>query len=281
MFLRRSICGWLWFLLVTLPYKELAAGLEVKIGEKGLESLRWKDTELLKNGDLSVADAQFLDRDGKIVKADLEGKGMNFDPASKTLKEMYSWGTVTCSYKPTADRLDLVIRIENKSELILHGICLQLMDFEWPRIPKGWVLNFPHLVSNVGAPSVDVVDFGAGELAVCNHDIARPLLLGFPGRLSITERPLWVSSMNIGWLSPLLDSVINRPIPPEGSDSYQLSLRFAPSGTPAQNVAADIYQRFQGELSIPTEVDGSETYRRALSLQPRSSFSIQSAWVVL
>ncbi len=244
MSLSRLICsGWLAFFL-AVPFTGSADGLAVKLGEKGLESLRWKGSELLKNGDFSVVDAQFCDSSGKIITADPEKKETAFDAASETIKQTYPWGTVTCSYKPDSDRLDMVVGVQNNSKQILRGISLQLMDFDWPQIPKGWVLNFPHLVSNVGEPSVDVVDFGAGEVAVCNEEIERPLLLGFPGRLSVTERPLWVSSMNIGWLSPLLDSVICRPIAPGGQDHYRLSLRFASSGVAARNVAADIYQKF-------------------------------------
>ena len=42
----------------------------------------------------------------------------------------------------------------------------------------------------------------------------------------------------------MLDSRLNRPINPRGSDQYRLSLRFGPAGATQADLGSDIYQRF-------------------------------------
>ena len=149
----------------------------------------------------------------------------------------------------------MTVNVHNTSDLIIRGITLQLMELKFPAPPRGWIEHHPVLGHNLGTPTVNYANVGTAALAVCNDDIGRPLLVGFPGRQSLTVSPLWVSSANIGWLSPLLDPYLNRPIYPGGTDQYNVSLRFGPAGTPATELAGDIYRKFAADYPFQIKWD--------------------------
>ncbi|MGI4787714.1 MAG: hypothetical protein ACRYFS_02560, partial [Janthinobacterium lividum] len=107
----------------------------------------------------------------------------------------------------------------------------------------GWMSNYPYLGENTGSPTVDYADYGSGALAVCNDDVTRPLLVGFPGRASVQVRPLWICTTNIDYLSPMLDPYLKRPIAPGGFDVYHLSLRFGPASAKPTDLAGDLYRK--------------------------------------
>jgi len=218
--------------------------LEVAMGQKGLRSLRHGGVELLRDGEFRVISVTLQNQDGTLAQSDLNGGKVSFDEEKRQVTWSYPWGVARTAYEIMSDRVNFSISVTNSSDAILRGICLQLMELKFPQAPLGWIEHYHYLGHNLGSPSVIFADYGRGVLALRNEEIARPLLSGFPGRKSLEIRPLWVCSSNIGWLSPMLDPLLNRPIDPRGSDQYRLSLRFGPAGTSQAELGGDIYRRF-------------------------------------
>src|SRR5207244_21680 len=81
---------------------------------------------------------------------------------------------------------------------------------------------------------------------VVNEDIERPLLTGTMGASDPPTRrtfPLIVQTAKTADLPDKLPA-ISHPIPPGGSDQFQISLRFGPPGATMTSLARDIYQQF-------------------------------------
>jgi hypothetical protein len=86
----------------------------------------------------------------------------------------------------------------------------------------------PLLAHNLGQVAVVKVSHSSGSLAIVSEDLDKPLMVGFPWALNRpvnTEFPL---SIHTGRVNSYPDSypMIRRPIPPKGSDTYVVTLRF-------------------------------------------------------
>ena len=254
----------LWLLLATHLSIGVAAiptahaqGLQITLGDQGLSSLRYSGTDLLwGNPDDSTHGAYdgrafWVQRvvlrqpDGKEATVDAGGPSrVRVDTAHQTLTRTFAWGTVRCAYAIRGSRLNLGITVADTTrDTTVAAVYLQPLWLKFPQRPQGYEDGYPRLTANLGTPSVIGADYGTGVVAVCNEDVRRPLLLGFPFALdkpAATVYPLQIASGPTGWLGSLLDRRLVRPIAPGHTDTYTISLRFGPSGTPPERLAADL-----------------------------------------
>lgn len=232
---------------VLVQTRENRAPLTITLGNQGLASLRYAGTEMLARGELSVQKV-LLTRAAGSAATDRSATPTRTvsDVHRKTLTQTYPWGIVRCTYTVKPDnRLELTLGVHNDSDSTLSGFAIQLMELQFPAPPKGWLKDYAYFGDNRGNPTVEYANFGTGALAVCNDDLTRPLLVGFPGRADLGgPRPLWVCTSNIpGYLSPFLDPYLKRPIPPHGSDVFHISLRFGVAAATEMDLGADLYRR--------------------------------------
>jgi hypothetical protein len=225
----------------AVPDQALLIGL----GQKGLTSLQYHGDNLLADGALSVQTVTLKRAVGATVQGSTVPVSSAYDPALRRLVETFPWGTIACRYTPVGSRLNLAVAVTNTSSQTIQQLTLQILAVHFPSAPKGWVPNDVHIGSNTGDPTVITADYGSGEIAVCNEDVAgKPLLVGFPGRADFSSRPI-VFSTAPGWvLSPYLDNYLARPIAPGATDIYHVSLRFGPSGSSETALAGDLLARF-------------------------------------
>ncbi len=133
---------------------------------------------------------------------------------------------------------------------------LQVLALQFPHPIAGFDLGFRRS-HNWEEPPVLGINSPDGVVVLANEQVARPLYVGFPkdidDKLAGVSYPILVSSaLNdiFPRKSPTFPYMwldwprIHRPIAPHASDSYNLSLRFAPAGTPVETVAADVYANF-------------------------------------
>ncbi len=214
-------------------------------GKGGLTALRYDGVDLLADGALSAQAVTLRSADGTATPGSATPTSAAYDPAARRLTQTYPWGSVACRYAPAGNRLDLTVAVTDTSPQMIQQLTLQLLAVRFPTAPKGWAPNYPYVGSNTGDPTVVTADYGGGELAVCNEDVAgKPLLVGFPGRADFASRPLVVSTAGGWFLSPYLDRYIARPVAPGATDTYRVSLRFGASGSPAKALAGDLFARF-------------------------------------
>jgi hypothetical protein len=101
----------------------------------------------------------------------------------------------------------------------------------------------PYRAFNLGGPTAIAAVCGDTTVVVCNEDIGRPLQVGWAGRESLTVRPLIVATTS-DWAPELINPQIARPIYPDQSDRFEVTLRFAGPGVDATAVSADLARRF-------------------------------------
>ncbi len=219
--------------------------------KQGLHGLRVNGANLLESGALRVEGVTLQSWDGTTRPADLSRVTQTVNAARREVTQTFPFGlTIRCRYEvptPHPDRLDLTVTVENTGEAVVRAVTLDLATLRFPRTPQGWDPNVPYWAHNVGSPTVIGADFGVGTLALCNEDVGRPLLVGFPfpsDRPAARTYPLRVSSANQNWLAPFLDPYLDRPIFPGGRDVYRLSLRFGAAKTAPEELAADVYEHF-------------------------------------
>lgn len=218
-------------------------GVAFAAGPSGLTALSYAAVPLLGNGDFTVDEAILTGPDGFAVHGGQNPVTRAFDPTRREMRQSFEWGTVGCAYRVNGSRLELDITVRNTSDRTLTSLHLTPLTLRFPRAPDGWQSNYPYLGANRGDPTIEYANYGTGAVAVCNDDVVKPLLVGFPGRASLTERPITCTTTNIGFLSPYLDPYLKRSIAPHASDEFHLSLRFGPASAPAMALAGDLYRK--------------------------------------
>ncbi len=83
-------------------------------------------------------------------------------------------------------------------------------------------------------------------MVVAAEDIEKPLMVGFPWALDKPTNTVFPLSVHTGRVGSYPDSypTIVRPIPPNGTDQYVVSLRFGRSKATQLSLAGDINEKF-------------------------------------
>ncbi|MEO7719179.1 MAG: hypothetical protein ABIY70_23520 [Capsulimonas sp.] len=221
-----------------------ASDLKIRLGDTGLASLQYHGEDLLSDGALGVQHVTFSGVGGQSSDGDLKVIASTVNAQSHKVKRTYSWGAVSCVYAVQGDRLNLTIGVQNTSDSTVSSIAIQPLELKFPQAPQGWVPNYVYLGANQGAPTVEYANYGSGALAVCNDDVVRPLAVGFPGRESLTVRPILVATSSAGQLSSRFDPVLKRPIASHSYDKYSISLRFGSASSTEETLSGDLLKKF-------------------------------------
>lgn len=245
--------------LLPVAWGQAAPGVKVEMGEAGLKSLAYNGTELLW-GNPSDNSGAFDGRVFYVQRVVLQKAGVadtpladggpsqvSVDAARQAVTRTFAWGTASCAYISQGSRLNLVVTVTNKTkDETIKTFYFQPLWLHFPQTPQGYDGN-PRLANNQGNPSVVEANYGTGTLALCNDDVIRPLVVGFPfslDRPGNTVYPIRAGFGEADWLNFRLTPFNVRPIAPGKSDTYHLSLRFGPAGTSAASLAADLDRKF-------------------------------------
>jgi hypothetical protein len=141
----------------------------------------------------------------------------------------------------------------SNSGIIFNGATIYPLVLNFPRLPNGFVdSTYQQFAFNTTGPSVTLADYGNGEVAAVVPNANGPLYSGFNptgGTLAYTSI---ISSTPIQGMASFFP-LNNRPISPGHSDSFTVSLRFAPSDTSTQVIAKDVYQNWAA--AHPTQLN--------------------------
>ncbi len=233
------------------------AQLSVSFGEHGLKRLSYQGT-VLENTDAFAADRfhvwhmKVTDLQGNIQKGPGDGWGENstnktWDSSAKKWTYQFDWGSISTQYVQVGDTLNIVVTEVNRagSGKILAGASIYPLALHFPNMPTGFgKASYPQIAFNTDAPSTLLADYGSGEVASVVPDASRPLYSGFwPAGGDNPIYSAMVSSTtpdNLATFQPHVD----RPVKPGQTDTFTVSLRFAPSGTPLTTLAADAYAKW-------------------------------------
>lgn len=151
---------------------------------------------------------------------------------------------------------------------------LKVLELKLPTKSREYDNTTPMLATNIGKPSVVPLSYKGGAVVLTNEDFHRPLLLGYPwavNRPTSTVFPLWALTARHPMLPTSLP-FIDRPIAPNQSDQYHLSLRFGGAGTLGTDLTDDLYKKY------------AATYPRTLKWKDRrpiGTFFLASSYLKL
>lgn len=245
------------YLLPTCAAKQTSGtALHVAFTDKGVTSLKYQGVELLANGVLQVKHLTLSNFEGVGYTTTATPRHTRIVLAKRTITQDYSWGSVSCVYAIQDNRLLMTVNVSNTSKRIISGILLQPLALRFPQGINGFDQGFRR-AHNVEEPSAVGIDAKNAVVALVNEQFGEPLYIGFPA--SVNEKdpraiyPVLISTTADAVFprkSPQYPNMwldfpnIDRPIYPGRSDTFNLSLRFAPAGTAMTKIAGDIYHKF-------------------------------------
>jgi hypothetical protein len=221
---------------------------------KGMSGLRVDGVNVLKQGQPHLRFAVFEQtspeasgtRKYQFEKVAEPGKA-SFQADTKTFTEEFSWGTIAVAYKPTTDRLDLIVTVTNKSMKVLADLELGLGAFEFPSEPTGWKGRGP-VTTSLDNLAITRVEAGKVGLVVCNATMDPPFALGF----GAAEGGKFVYPLLVrgGVYAPEPGAYVIEPhglprVPAGKALSLEVTLRRAPAGSKNPEVLADIFEKFR------------------------------------
>ena len=232
--------------------------LSVTYGPKGLQQLSYaglvlEDSSSYPADTFHIWHMKVMDLHGKTLASPADGWGENntgktWEAAAHAWTYGFAWGFIRTQYVQSGDILDIVATETNRagSGVILAGAAIYPVVLHFPVLPAGFMNStYPQIASNFTGPSATLADYGAGEVASVFPNASKPLYSGFwPAGGSGLVYSALVSSTtpdNMAAFQPLYD----RPIRPGQSDTFTVSLRFAPSGTPLRALAGDAYSNWR------------------------------------
>ena len=188
--------------------------------------------------------------------------GRTWNPATHTWTYSFVWGSISVAFQQVGDTLNInvtEINLQN-SGYILDGATIYPLVLNFPQLPSGFVnVAYPQYAFETTGPGVTSADWGTGEVVAVVPDASKPLYSGFvPTGTGYGYTPI-ISGTAPDGLAVFLPHN-DRPVQPGQSDSFTVSLRFAPSGTAASTLGADAYQNWAG--TWPSQLNWAD--RRAI-----------------
>ena len=241
-------------LAATTP-APVPAELVVRFGNNGLQSLSYRGQVLEDIGEYPSDSFHILHMkstglSGTVLKDGQYGWGENNDGRSwnagtKTWTYTFKWGQITLQYVQSGNTLNLVVSETNHSDsgIVFDGATISPLLLHFPQLPAGFSnASYSQYAFNTTGPSVTTADWGGGEVISVVADASRPLYSGFQssGENIYGAAISSTTPDGLATFQPHND----RPVMPGQTDTFTVSLRFAPAGTSTGRLAADAYQNW-------------------------------------
>ena len=232
--------------LVSLPGCSRPAKLLAQFSSSGLTSLQYDGWNYVGYGDFRTNVIHMITPAGKQTDASLAST-VKYDAGQKRFTRYYDWGTLAVHYEVSGNRLEVSIVTTNTSPNTITGVSYEVLGIKFPTKPAEYDGVTPMLAFNLGDPTILRMTHRGAILYVVNKDSYPPLLVGFPWALNKPENTLFPLRINTDRDPMYPDSLpeIKRPIAPQSSDTYRVSISFGPAVPSADNgFARQVYQNF-------------------------------------
>ena len=305
-----SICKPNWITLgllvvLTLTFTRAGCGqtdLSVSFSAQGLQTVAYKqvlleDTSAYPADTFHIWHMKATDLAGNVLTSGQQSwgesnNGKSWDSSAHAWTYQFNWGSIRAQYIQRGNTLDTVVTTTNNagSGLIFDGASIFPLVLHPPQLPVGFVnASYNWFGDNTSSPSVTTADYGSGQVSVMVPDASRPLYSGFQS--TVGGYSVLMSSTSPDSLATFLPHN-DRPIQPGQTDTYTVSLRFAPSGTNTASLAADVYQswtatypstlnwndrRAIGTVYLASSPTGDKTQPQGYPNNPRRYFGDSNA----
>ncbi len=240
---------WLGFAKRTVAQSDL----KVTYGSNGVQQLSYlgvvlEDLNAYPSDAFHIYHMKATDLQGNVLAGGQYGwgesnSGRAWNAGSQTMTYTFSWGSIAVQYAQTGNTLDMRVTEVNASGsgIIFDGASIYPLALHMPQLPVGFTdASYSQLSYTTTGPSVLVADYGAGEVVAVAPDASRPLYSGFQPAGNGVSYTALISGTTPDSLATFLPH-FDRPVQPGQTDTFTVSLRFAPSGTPTGTLAADAY----------------------------------------
>ncbi|HEY0791656.1 MAG TPA: hypothetical protein VGD78_11380 [Chthoniobacterales bacterium] len=148
------------------------------------------------------------------------------------LTQKYSWGTATCNYATSDNRLAFQYTVTNTGTRALTTFKVHVLDLEFPAFetPRSWSTSWVPGAWNNQSPQVLMAAYNTGVLAVVQPDPTRFFPFYFSTRY---------------WNGFPLTFNSDYPIAPGQTDHFQVQLRFGPVGSWNADLAPEVLNAFE------------------------------------
>jgi hypothetical protein len=228
--------------------------LKVTYGDSGIQQLSYngvvlEDLNQYPSDAFHIWHMKMTDLSGNVLSSEQYGwgennNGRNWDAGSKTWTYPFSWGSIQVQFVQNGNTLDMKVIETNLADsgVLLDGAVIYPFVLHFPQLPNGFVdSSYAQLAFNTTRPSVTLADFGSGEVASVVTDASKPLYSGFqPSGQGSSYFPI-ISGTALDGMATFQPHN-DRPVAPGQTDTFTVSLRFAPSGTAVVSLTADAYQ---------------------------------------
>jgi hypothetical protein len=217
----------------------------IEVTTDGLKSVRYQGAEFLARGSFEINSVCFESAAGKVSPGSTKHL-TSVNPNAKSEKLIFDWGTITVQYLAKPDKFVLDITTSNQTNSVLRTLSYDALALRLAYPPAEYNGVVPMLATNIGAPSVIPLTYGHHAVVLCNEDVRRPLLVGFPWALDKPANTVFPLRINTGRDSMYPDSLptIDRPISPGATDRFTLSFRFGAAPIDLARVASDLFGMF-------------------------------------
>ena len=230
--------------------------LQITYGAQGIQTLSYQGVAL-ENLASSPSDAfhiwhmKLTDLSGSLATCAQCGwgetnNGKSWNAATQTWTYSFVWGTISVQFVQADSTLNMVVTVVNNanSGYIFDGATIYPFVLNFPGLPAGFVnASYPQLAFETTGPGVTVANYGTGEAVFVDPDASKPLYTGYqPTGSNYAYTPIISGTTPDGL--PSFQPHYDRPVQPGQTDSFTVSLRFAPAGTPTSSIAADVYQNW-------------------------------------
>jgi hypothetical protein len=248
------------------------SGLQITYGAAGVQTLSYRGVMLADLGK-NPSDAFHI---WHMKMTDLSGKpancaqcgwgeansGKRWDAATRTWTYAFAWGSISARFEQVGDALNVTVTTVNQasSGLIFDGATIYPLVLNFPRLPDGFSsVTLSQWAFETIEPGVTTASYGSGEVVTVVADASKPLYSGFQPTGKGFAYAAAVSGTPPDGLASFQPHY-DRTVKPGQTDTYTVSLRFAPSGTATTELAADAYRNWA--KTWPPQLDWKD--RRAI-----------------
>jgi hypothetical protein len=168
----------------------------------------------------------------------------SWNASNNTLTLSFAWGTVGVKYTIATTKVSMAITVTNTTTSdVINGLNIAPLALYFPIMPAGFA-TAPQEAFGPDVPGVVVADFGTGAVAMVQENVTASLYCGFLGHNTFENgfEP-WVGSTPLPNM-PTSWPLLNDPIAPGTSSTYNISLRFGAASSTATSLAPDVFAAF-------------------------------------
>jgi hypothetical protein len=236
-------------LFLVLAVNDSGAATTIGCGPQGLTSFRHNGAEFLSDGKCFVT---LVDFSGKASYPHPSGSTASGGDGRCSITTTYNWGTLTCSYSVSGDRLQANINVQNRTPNPVREFHVQLLKLRPSTAEARGQFAAGLAKDGLEGPEVFQIPYGTTTVAIANDEtgqlsalFARPGpdgVIVIVGNVARAVLPPLKQGYGVVWkLRRLTQASI---VPPSGAARYAISFAFGQAGESPRIIFPDVFKRF-------------------------------------